>query len=95
MRGVMEFLRYLVWGLAFFFAIGWTIGWLAKPYGQLKSTVVTILFWWAEILGVLATSVSVLHLLWLMPLSLILPAVIMLRTLSPVEESSQSGGSEA
>jgi hypothetical protein len=92
---VMEFLRYLVWGLALFFAIGWTLGLLAEPYGQLKGTVVTIIFWWVEILGVVATDVSAFHLLWLMPLSLILPAVSMLCLLNQVEESNQSGSSEA
>lgn len=72
--------RYIVWALAAFFAFGWTLGVVLKPLEQLKSTPPTVLFWWGFIGLALAGTLSVYHLIWLMPLSLFVP-VLFLRTL--------------
>lgn len=69
----MVVLKYIAWGLAFFFAGTWAIGILHKPEFRLKSNIVTVLFWWIEIGLAGLGFYSVLHLFWIMPLSLVMP----------------------
>jgi len=72
--GMIEVLKYIAWGLALFFAGAWTMGVFRKPGGYVaKSIIVTVLFWWIEIGLAVLGFYSVLHLFWLMPLSVIIP----------------------
>ena len=68
---------YIVWGLVLFFAGSWTFGLVARPDFRLKSTIVTLIYWWGFIGLVFLSGLSVYHLLWLMPLALIIPGVLM------------------
>jgi hypothetical protein len=74
----MNALWYLAWAVALFFAGSWAFGLVIRPDYRLKSTVATVLFWWIEIATLFVSGVSVFHLLWLMPISLLLPMFIML-----------------
>lgn len=69
----MEILKYITWGLALFFAGGWTFGLIVRPIGQLKCNYATVIFWWAEIVLAAFGSFNVFHLLWLLPLTLLIP----------------------
>ena len=44
----------------------------------MKSTVVTVMYWWVSIFLVWLIGTSPLHLVWLMPLALFLPSMIMI-----------------
>lgn len=69
---------YVLWAAVLFFAGSWTLGLLMNPRMRLKSTIVTVLYWWICI-GFAATSqFSPWHLLWLMPLSLVVPMLFMM-----------------
>ena len=70
-------MAYLAWAVVLFFAGSWTFGLIVRPDLRLKSTIVTLIYWWAAIGLVAFTSISVYHLLWLMPLALIVPLVLM------------------
>ncbi len=70
-------MSYIVWGLVLFFAGSWTFGLVVRPDFRLKSTIVTLIYWWAFIGLVFLSDLSVYHLLWLMPLALIIPGVLM------------------
>ena len=69
----MAILKYITWGVALFFAGTWTIGLFHRPDFRLKSNIVTVLFWWIEIGLVVLGFYSVLHLFWIMPLSVVIP----------------------
>jgi len=75
-------LKYFVWAAAFFFAGSWTFGLVHRPDFRLKSTICTLVFWWAEIGLALAGAYSHFHLLWLMPLSIFVPTWAMLTDLA-------------
>ena len=68
---------YLVWAAAFFFAVSWTFVLLAKPHHRVKSTVVTVIYWWIGIGLCLAGLFSPWHLLWVMPLAVVVPMIAM------------------
>ena len=70
-------MSYITWGLVLFFAGSWTIGLIVRPDFRIKSTIVTLIYWWAIIGLVFLSSISVFHLLWLMPLALVIPMILM------------------
>lgn len=70
-------MTYITWGVVLFFACSWTFGLIVRPDFRLKSTIVTLVYWWTTIGLVALSSTSVFHLLWLMPLALFVPMVIM------------------
>ena len=72
----MQIAKYITWAIVMFFSITWTWGFMRSVELRLKSTVVSIVFWWIEILTVMAGAFAVFHLLWLMPLSLFVPVPI-------------------
>ena len=74
----MEILHWAVGGLALFFAGSWTLGVAMRPNMRLKSTLVTIALWWALIAGTFAGAINAFHLLWLMPLALVVPSFVMM-----------------
>lgn len=69
-------MSYIVWGLVLFFAGSWTFGFIIRPDFRLKSTMVTLIYWWTFIGLVFLLDLSVYHLLWLMPLALIIPGCL-------------------
>ena len=70
-------MSYIVWGLVLFFAGSWTFGLIVRPDFRLKSTIVTLIYWWAFIALVFILGISVYHLLWLMLLALFIPMMLM------------------
>jgi hypothetical protein len=72
----MEYVEYILWGLAIFFAGSWTFGMLIRPSYRMKNTVVAVVYWWVAIAFVYLGELSALNLLWLMPLALILPTMV-------------------
>ena len=70
----MTFLHYIVWGAALFFASGWTLALFLRPLH--KAYLAIVIVWWVEIICA-ATFLNVLHLLWLMPLSLFVVMTIL------------------
>jgi hypothetical protein len=70
-------MAYVAWGLVIFFAASWTFGLIVRPDFRLKSTMVTLIYWWPTIGLIALSSISVYHLFWLMPLALIIPMVLM------------------
>jgi hypothetical protein len=73
----MTALTYITWGAVLFFAVTWTAGLLLRPDFRLKSTVATIILWWLWIALAACRVISVFHLVWLMPLSLLVPTGVM------------------
>lgn len=73
----MDILRWLIYGVALFFAIGWTYALVRRPDFRLKSSLVTVPYWWVGI-GLAFTEVmSPFHLLWFMPIALGLPSFVL------------------
>lgn len=72
----MHILKIATWAAALFFVGSWTFGLLAAPHQRLKSTVVTVGLWWALLLFPALGAFTVFHLLWLMPLALVVPGAI-------------------
>ncbi len=70
-------MRTVLWIAALFFAGSWTFGLLVRPDYRLKSTVVTVAYWWVAIAIVFLAELHPAQLLWLMPLVLVIPAQIM------------------
>lgn len=81
---------YVVWAAALFFAVSWTLGIAVRPDFRLKSTIVTLVLWWAAI-GLAAVTFSAWHLLWLMPLAVFVPASIMQSMLASAGRVEISG----
>lgn len=74
----MGWLRIVVWGVALFFAAGWTLGFILSPGYRLLSSVAAVVYWWCAIALAAAGAFSVLHLLWFMPLALLVSGRLML-----------------
>lgn len=68
---------YALWVVVFFFSASWTLGLVINPSMRIKSTIVTIVYWWSSIGFALASLFSPWHLLWVMPLALIVPTILM------------------
>ncbi|MCF7545307.1 hypothetical protein [Pseudomonas petrae] len=66
-----------VWVVVLFFAVSWTVGMLVSPQHRMKSTIAALAHWWISIAVIGATGISVYHLLWMMPLALMLCMVAM------------------
>ena len=73
----MAALQWLVYGIALFFAGTWTFAVMFRPAGQLKSTLVTLPYWWIGIAMAIAGLIGPFHLLWFMPVALAVPAIAM------------------
>lgn len=69
----METMKWITWAVVLFFALSWTFGVIRHQQFRLKATVVSMVFWWIEIFIAMAGGFVVFHLLWLMPVSLIVP----------------------
>jgi hypothetical protein len=67
----------VLWIVALFFAGGWSFGLIALPDQRVKSTVVSVVYWWVEIATVFLAGLHPAHLLWLMPLALFIPMIVM------------------
>ena len=74
----MEIMDIIILVVALFFAGSWTFGLLSTP-NTTPPTKVTVLYWWIEILIAFLDGYSALHLLWLMPLSIFVPTILMTR----------------
>lgn len=75
---MLEVGRYVVWALALFFAGSWAFGLVVSPRNRIGSTILTVLVWWACMAAAAAGAFSVFHLLWMFPLALVVPAVLMM-----------------
>lgn len=80
-------MAYIAWALVLFFAGSWTFGFISRPDFRIKSTLVTLIYWWLAIVLVMVINISVYHLFWLMPLALIFPAVFMQAEISATSRS--------
>lgn len=69
---------YVLWAVVLFFACAWTFGLLFNPSMRLRSTIVTVVYWWICIGLAAASQFSPWHLLWLMLLSLVVPMFFMM-----------------
>ena len=70
-------MTYVIWIVALFFSISWSLGLFVQPNLRLKSTIVTLVYWWLIIGIVFLLEFSVYHLIWLMPLALFVPLIFM------------------
>ena len=68
---------YALWAIVLFFVGSWTLGLLLNPKMRMRSTVVTVVYWWISIGLATTSSFSPWHLLWLMPVSLVVPMLFM------------------
>jgi len=66
-------ITYVLWAVAFLFAGSWTFWLFVSPHMRLTNAIVSVSYWWIAICLALVSAFSVLHLLWLMPLALIVP----------------------
>ena len=74
----MAYLHWAVLAIALFFAGSWTLAVAFRRDFRLKSTLVTMPFWWAFIACAFTGIINALHLLWLMPLALFVPSFVMM-----------------
>ncbi|NUT81780.1 hypothetical protein [Pseudomonas brassicacearum] len=65
------------WVVVLFFAVSWSAGVIINPPFRVKATIAALMHWWVLIITVALTGVSVFHLLWLMPLVIILCTIVM------------------
>ena len=72
----MELIRWVIVAVAIFFAGGWLFGLVVRREFRLRSTIVAVVYWWIGIGLAVANAISVFHLLWFMPLVLIVTMVI-------------------
>jgi hypothetical protein len=72
----MHLIEYAAVAAALFFAATWALGLALRPEQRLKSTVVTVAYWWLALLLVLGGMFNVLHLVWLFPFALAVPGAI-------------------
>jgi hypothetical protein len=84
----MAAFAYITWGAALFFAVTWTAGLMLRPDFRLKSTIATITLWWLWIALAALRVISVFHLLWLMPLSLLVPTGVMVEEIGTKGKAS-------
>jgi hypothetical protein len=70
-------MHFVIYGLAFFFAITWTGALIMIPSNRLICSVVGVFYWWVAIIGSFILDFNYFHLLWLMPLSLFTSGIIM------------------
>jgi hypothetical protein len=68
-----ESINYAFGAVVLFFAGSWTFWLLVSPHMRLTNRIVSVTYWWIAIGFALASAFSVWHLLWLMPLALIVP----------------------
>jgi hypothetical protein len=68
----------IIWIAVLFFSGTWTIGLITQPNMRMKNTIVTVVYWWIEIFLAYQSSYDVVHLLWLMPLSMAVPFLFIL-----------------
>jgi hypothetical protein len=73
----MAVLEYAVWGLAGFFSITWGLGLVLSKRNRMSSNIMTVLIWWGALGAALADGFYVLHLLWIFPAALLLPALLL------------------
>ena len=65
------------WAVVLFFAISWSAGVIINPQFRVKATIAALMHWWVLIIIIALSGVSVFHLLWLMPLVIILCTIVM------------------
>lgn len=73
----MRWLEYLAVGAAIFFAASWTFGLAVSPRNRIGSTIVTVIVWWVALTAWFFGDFSSLHLLWVFPVALLVPAVVL------------------
>lgn len=66
-----------VWVLAVFFAATWTLGLVTQPRFRWASTVAGVICWWGYLAAAALGWLNPLHLLWLMPVILLLAQIFM------------------
>jgi len=71
-QGVMAYLPYAVWAIAAFFILSWSFVLVVIPRRMSKPNFFTLVSWWVSAGGAAAGFYSVYHLLWLMPLAVVL-----------------------
>lgn len=74
----MQILEYVIWALAGFFTISWTIGLILNPQFRLKPTVISVIYWNLYFWSFMLMGFTPFQLIWLMPLTLVLPNQLML-----------------
>jgi hypothetical protein len=72
----MEIAKWITWAVVLFFAVSWTYGAVRYEQYRLKATIVSMALWWIEIFISATGAFLVFHLIWLMPLSLMVPLPI-------------------
>ena len=83
----MSAFSYVLIAIAAFFAISWTLGVVTRPDYRLKSTLVTLMFWWLSLLISVFDGMSAFHLIWFFPIALIIPSLVMLALLRNLRSS--------
>ena len=72
----------IIWIIVLFFSGAWTFGLITQPNMRWKNFIITVAYWWIEIFLAYQSSYEVIHLLWLMPLSLAVPFVFITTNLT-------------
>lgn len=70
--------EYIVIALAMYFAGGWALGLALSPRNRTGGNIVTVIVWWVGLTLVLAGTFAPLHLLWVFPVALLLPPLLLL-----------------
>jgi hypothetical protein len=70
--------EYIVIGLAVFFAGGWGLGLALSPRNRTGGNIITVILWWVALSLALTGAFAPLHLLWIFPVALLLPALLLL-----------------
>lgn len=64
--------QHVVWVVALWFGAGWLFGVIAAPRMRLHTNISIVFLWCCSIISVFLGLISVFHLLWAMPLALLL-----------------------
>lgn len=73
----MTWYEYAVIAVALFFAGSWAFGLVFSARNRTGGNIATVILWWVAIALVLAEAVAPIHLLWIFPVSLVVPALLL------------------
>ncbi len=73
----MAWYDWVVIAVAVFFAGAWAFGLAFSSRNRTGGNILTVILWWVALALVLVGSVASLHLLWVFPVALVVPALLL------------------
>lgn len=75
---VLSWYEYLIYGAAIFFTVSWGLGLILSPRNRTGGNIATVILWAIALALSLVGSFGSLHLLWIFPVCLVVPALLLM-----------------